>query len=144
MPGRKFKPAQPPGVAGGRRHIPDAVQRRQRARANDTRVQGALGRTREEQDALDALMIEQQAEADRLDAEREIERAAQAIRDQQQKAHERRLAQEKARVEAAKKRELWTLGQARDLIRQGYSIEGTMARTGYAREDLDDVEFDEW
>lgn len=133
MSGRKFKPSQPPGVAGGRRHIPDQVQRQQRARANDRRVSTSLAATREQQDELDALILSQQAEADRLEAER-IERMS----------AERQLAARRAAVSDQAKRETWNLGQARDLVRQGYSIEGTIARTGWPREMLQDVEMGEW
>ena len=34
--------------------------------------------------------------------------------------------------------------EARDLVRQGYSVEHTVKRTGWPREMLDDVTFDEW
>ena len=57
---------------------------------------------------------------------------------------ERRLAARRKAVEDLAKREKWTLGQARDLVRQGYSVEGTIARTGWPRQMLADVEVGEW
>ena len=48
------KPRQPRGAAGGKRNLPDQVQRRQRARALDKRVQRATAEAQQDQ-AFDLL-----------------------------------------------------------------------------------------
>ncbi len=133
MAGRKFKPRQPPGVAGGRRHQPDAVQRAQRARSQDRRVQGGLEAARASQAALEARIAAERVEASRLEDER-IQRLA----------VDRQLAAKRRAAEAEEKRQRWNLGEARDLVRQGYSVEHTVARTGWPAEMLADVVMHEW
>jgi hypothetical protein len=127
------KPRQARGAAGGKRHLPDQVARRQRARALDKRVQRAAAEVQQDQAALEARMAAEMAEAERIDQARIASLGL-----------ERRLAARKRAVEDAAKRETWNLGQARDLVRQGYSIEGTIARTGWPRQMLADVEVGEW
>jgi hypothetical protein len=144
MAGRKFKPSQPPGVAGGRRHIPDAIQRQQAVRAADKRVQSSLGRTRAEQDALDALIIRQQQEADEQDARDRENHRLQLVFEAEQRDAATRARNDEHEAEMARRRERWPLGDARNLVRSGYTVEHTSLRTGWAPEELEDVEFGVW
>lgn len=41
-------------------------------------------------------------------------------------------------------RAVWSLGDARDLVRQGYSVEFTVERTGWPARMLEDVKIDRW
>lgn len=121
------------GAYGNRRG--KTVQGSALARATNHRVQSGLASARKDQHALDRRMaaerdedrLQQKLAAMELVTADEIARAQEAVR---------------LRAEAnlaAMRRERWSLGEARSLVRQGYSPESTSRRTGWAVEWLEDA-----
>lgn len=127
------KPRAARGSAGGRRDQPDKVSRQANARALDRRVREAKALTAEQVVALDARIAAERKEA----REQEIKRISTL-------AFERRQSARRQADEAEAKREIWSLGEARDLVRQGYSLAHTVARTGWSASWLNDVVVGEW
>lgn len=120
------KPKQPHGAAGGKRGKTNPEQHRRRA---TPRAAASLEKVRKDQEALDRrIAVEQEANRER-EAQHRIEAAR---RQSEAKAAEQRRIE----AERAEKRSRWTLGQARALIRQGYTEEHAMRVTGYDRQDF--------
>jgi sulfite reductase beta subunit-like hemoprotein len=119
-------------------------------RAKDRRVQESLSEVRDQQRRLEARIRAEQAQAAELDRRRH-DAGVRAAREQlaangvetvtEETLHAIGLEKLKENIE---KRALWPLGDARNLVRQGYSVEGTMARTGWPAEMLADVIPGEW
>lgn len=89
-------------------------------------MQQALAEARKADEALEKRLRAEEERAAKLVAER----AAQERR-------ERVEAAVRARREAAAKREIWSLGAARRLVREGYSVKHVMRTTGWPAEDLE-------
>lgn len=108
-------------------------------RAADARVQRALTTAREQRARLDARIALEKARADEAAARELMERTEGESRRAAEILARQAMARVRAEKEAEARRELWPLGPARSLIRQGYSLEGTIARTGWPREWLADA-----
>lgn len=106
------------GARGGKRAIRVHVDHR-----NDPERVAARAAAAAHQAALDKrIAAEEAAAADAAAARRAAERAAADA------------AARAMRAETARRKSQWNLGQARALIRQGYSVEQAMHLTGWERE----------
>lgn len=135
------KHRDPRGLRGGKRAI-----RPHKRREEGGRRGAALEEARAHQRNIDAAWEE---------SKRIIAEAAAEVRALEENFHrdrthrtltpkwvaENKLRELQAQEEAAaKKREQWTLGQARSLIRQGYTVEHVIAVTGWARSWVEDAD----
>lgn len=107
---------------------PQRVRSRQQVAAEMAALDARIERGRIE--TAEAL------ERQRLEAEEASRQAVLQWQDEQRQRRANELAAalvqaQRAEAEAARKRENWTLGQARALIRQGYSIEQAHRLTGW-------------
>lgn len=121
----------PPGTRLGTHK--DKTKARMKQRDSDKRIQASLAEAREHQQRLD----------DRRRAEAIEERLRAAAQLAELSALRRREVELEHR-ENEKKRDFWDLGNARDLIRKGYSLESTIQRTGWPAEMLGDVQVGVW
>lgn len=134
MPVRKRKNRTPPGTRIGTHK--DKTKTRLEHRRRDRRVQSALQEAQDEQRALEARMQAEEAKAQALDRQRL------GFREDSVGA---RRAQEMAELaENIRRRSLWPLADARQLVRVGYSLESTVQRTGWPAAMLDDVRPGQW
>jgi hypothetical protein len=126
----------------GRSGIPNGatrdrqVSKQYRERKHNERRAERLEEVRDQQRRLDARIRAEQAAAAVTE---KTEAAPVAV--EKPDPHQAELAELRQNME---KRALWSLGEARNLIRQGYSLEGTVRRTGWSPEDLADVEVGVW
>ena len=116
----------------------DKTRTRMEQRAKDKRVQTALEKAREEQARLDARMALEKAQekVDKLTAPIPITSTKAVPTHETIRRAELDLAAERVKEQ---KRAIWSLADARDLIRAGYTLEHTMARTGWPKKMLEDA-----
>lgn len=106
-------------------------------RVNSTRVQLALRKANDEEAALNKRIELEQAEAAEVAARRAVERAEADKRAAAQARLAKAEAKRKLEEERAAKREYWSLGQARSMYRQGYTLEHCIERTGWDAKDFE-------
>lgn len=123
----------------GRRRQGKSEADRQRIRLADKRVQASLEKTRREQAELDRKIAE-------AEAAQPPPAPKPAAFDKWLQEEEARLAELELLKEQIRKRSAWTLDQARDLIRQGYTMEHVTLRTGWRTADIiaDGVIYADW
>lgn len=128
---RNLKTSGKRGMTKARRQNP--VKIKQVIRATNARIVGATKEVEAERHAL---------------ARRMAEEARQAVHFEEAfilAAEEKEKEKLRAEMELAeKKRELWPLSEARNLVRNGYTVKHTVRRTGWPKEMLDDVKDGVW
>lgn len=126
------------------------VSKQYKRRQLDGQRHDRLDEVREQQRKLDARIRAEQKQAAEADRQ-QLEAGVAAAREQlvangvetvtEETLHAIGLEKLKENIE---KRAEWPLGDARNLVRQGYSVEGTVARTGWPADMLADVTPGEW
>lgn len=112
----------------------DSRQVQKKLREKDSRIQSAARRTHDQQAALEARIALEQAEAAAVKARQVAEEStttSTAVKLQERKKvteSKQAVADEAIR---AKKREEWPLSQARNMLRQGYTLEHCVWATGW-------------
>lgn len=122
------------GRSGGRRAIRPHKYREEKGRRAD-----ALAETRRHQAQIDAAWEESKRIIREAEEQAKSTQESGTIREfttQLIDAAKVRAAEETA----AKRREQWTLGQARSLVRQGYTVEHVIQATGWARSWVEDAD----
>lgn len=106
----------------------------------DPRRKAAKEEAQRAERELNARLVTERREAEELVTQEvrrlQNERIVQTELDRLARIKEARRADE----QAALKRKVWTMGQARSLVRQGYTVEHAMRLTGYPRVDLEDAD----
>lgn len=128
---RNLKTAGKRGMTKARRRNPVAIKKV--VRATDSRVVAARKAAEAEQHALARRMAEEARQAVHF------EEAFILAAEEKEKARLRAQMEETER-----KRELWPLSEARNLVRNGYTVKHTVRRTGWPKEMLDDVKDGVW
>lgn len=122
----------------------DKAKFKARTRARNTRIQTALLQAREHEARLQARIALDEANTLRAAAEADyfqdsLTRTAVESKAKRELVDKTRQLATQERLREAK-REIWPLGSARSLIRQGYSLEDTIQRTGWSKYWLADAD----
>jgi len=139
---------------GSRRGIPDKQVHRTEVRYADPRVRTSLEEARAEQEALERQIAKEaerpalgategalyaaQTQADRERAEREAAEAEARRRERLEKS----IREHRFEPWEGDARPGWTIGQARQMLRNGYAVSHVMTMTGVGYRWLSDIPLD--